>query len=716
MVEPPDEYSFRRKFIGGLPLSIVKMVLEARGITAEHSSMDEILNKVKRMEGAQKALSLMMRNNPQSGGTISKGSSSSNHSDASKSSSTNNSDHQQYKFVRKGNLLYRRPLDRDRSTSAQGGKDQGTRPQRQGSQNSGATAGATNPSTAQKSSNAAFHKGITCYNCGNEGHLASECWHPKKDKGKAPQVRLYAVDVREGEVDTSRDEGVGEDHPTIDFNEEKAGDDAQGAQEHIEIEAEHLNAYSTIDEEEDDDELIRFLGAMHPIEEFEEPDEEHVVQCCSMQVEHDEGIDPSDTSAVLNPAPLEVEGNPQQRPVGDDSTAAQGVHSHWTWRVHYGAIHWGDCAVCTEYICHLDEAVWDDNPSVVIALREIEQHAREEYDRGWNDCDQAQMQCNWAWMCNMHKGHMTSPQPLVDVGEATPEQTRPMNVRVQASEPVDEIARADSPPAMITDGEEHDDLLESELHRIVAGMGLCSLAIEFPVPTPASSVGDMHPQALTETSILHYKDNTVVIVRGNGRETVISSGAWNGDRAPARVNQRMAAMTTEPMAQSFRYALNTNDSQGTILRPVVPAGARACVTVEALVHGCHALAMIDTGSMGNFLSPAFTTVTCVATFPLEQQLTLQLGCVGSRLKITHGVHTQLSIGAFSAHVYFDVANIDQYNCILGIPFLWQNTAVVDFGQQKLHIGRGEIPMLQDTKAMPARPSHMHVLGNPPWHN
>jgi len=190
-------------------------------------------------------------------------------------------------------------------------------------------------------------------------------------------------------------------------------------------------------------------------------------------------------------------------------------------------------------------------------------------------------------------------------------------------------------------------------------MGLHGLAMESPMPAPVSSVGDMRPQALTETSILHYEDDTVVIVRGNGRETVISSGAWNGDRAPARINQRMAAMTTEPMARSFRYALNANDSQGTILRPVVPAGARACITVEALVHGCHALAMIDTGSMGNFLSPAFATVTRVATFPLEQQLTLQLGCMGSRSKITHGAHAQLSIGAFSARVYFDVANIDR---------------------------------------------------------
>ena len=665
------------------------------------------------MEGAQKALSLMMRNNPQSGGSISKGSSSNNCSDASKSGSTNNSGHQQYKFVRKGNLVYRRPLDRDRSTSAQGGKDQGTCSQRQGSQNSGANAGANNPSTAQKSGNAAFHKGITCYNCGNEGHLASECWHPRKDKGKGPQARLYAVDMREDEVDTSKDEGIGEDHPAINLNEEKAGDDAQEAQEHNEIEVEHLDAYSTIDEEEDNDELVRFLGAMHPIEEFNEPDDEHVVQCCSMQVEYNEGIDSSDTSTELTPGPSEVGESPQRRPVEANSAVAQEVHSRWTWRARYGMIHWGDCAVCTAYIRHLDKVVWNGNPSVVVVLREIEQHAREEYDRGWNNCDQAQMQCDWARTCNVHKGCTTSPQPLADIGEAVPERTRPVNVGVQAPEPVGDIARTVSPPAMIADGEERDNLLESELHCMVAGMGIRGLAMESPVPAPVSSVGDMRPQALTETSILHYEDDTVVIVRGNGQETMISSGAWNGDRAPARIDRRMAVMTTEPVARAFRYTLNMNNSQGTILCPMVPAGIQACVTVEALIHGCHALTMVDTGSTGNFLSPAFATVTRVATFPLEQQLTLQLGCVGSRSRITHGVRAQLSIGAFSAQIYFDIANIDRYNCILGIPFLWQNAAVVNFGQQKLHIGRGEIPMLQDPEAPSARPSCMRVLGNPP---
>ena len=56
-------------------------------------------------------------------------------------------------------------------------------------------------------------------------------------------------------------------------------------------------------------------------------------------------------------------------------------------------------------------------------------------------------------------------------------------------------------------------------------------------------------------------------------------------------------------------------------------------------------------------------------FPLEQQLTLQLGCIGSWSKITHGGKTHIELGSVTSKIYFDVANIDQYDCILGIPFL-----------------------------------------------
>ena len=67
--------------------------------------MDEILDEVKRMEGAQKALNLLARNNSQSGGTSFKGSLSNAHSDADRSG--NPGSNQQYKFIQKGNLLYK---------------------------------------------------------------------------------------------------------------------------------------------------------------------------------------------------------------------------------------------------------------------------------------------------------------------------------------------------------------------------------------------------------------------------------------------------------------------------------------------------------------------------------------------------------------------------------------------------------------------------------
>ena len=78
--------------------------------------------------------------------------------------------------------------------------------------------------------------------------------------------------------------------------------------------------------------------------------------------------------------------------------------------------------------------------------------------------------------------------------------------------------------------------------------------------------------------------------------------------------------------------------------------------------------MLDTGSTGNFMSPGFAKVTGMNTFPLEQQLTLQLGCISSQSKITHSGNGHIEIGNKVSKIYFDVANIDCYNYILGMPF------------------------------------------------
>ena len=56
MVQPPDNYLFKRKYIHGLLHSIVKNIFEAHSISTEHSTIEEILEEVQHMETVQKAI------------------------------------------------------------------------------------------------------------------------------------------------------------------------------------------------------------------------------------------------------------------------------------------------------------------------------------------------------------------------------------------------------------------------------------------------------------------------------------------------------------------------------------------------------------------------------------------------------------------------------------------------------------------------------------
>ena len=55
MVQPPDKYSMKRKFLKGLPEDIIKGLLKVRRVSAEHTSMARILREVKAMESSIQA-------------------------------------------------------------------------------------------------------------------------------------------------------------------------------------------------------------------------------------------------------------------------------------------------------------------------------------------------------------------------------------------------------------------------------------------------------------------------------------------------------------------------------------------------------------------------------------------------------------------------------------------------------------------------------------
>ena len=55
-LQPPDEYSMKRKFLGGLPGDLIENLFKARRVTTEHTLIDKLLHVVKAMESSIQAI------------------------------------------------------------------------------------------------------------------------------------------------------------------------------------------------------------------------------------------------------------------------------------------------------------------------------------------------------------------------------------------------------------------------------------------------------------------------------------------------------------------------------------------------------------------------------------------------------------------------------------------------------------------------------------
>ena len=100
------------------------------------------------------------------------------------------------------------------------------------------------------------------------------------------------------------------------------------------------------------------------------------------------------------------------------------------------------------------------------------------------------------------------------------------------------------------------------------------------------------------------------------------------------------------------------------------------------------------------ISPDYVWAMGIPIFKLEHPVRLQLACVGSKSMINYGVNSSIVFGNKHVEEYFDMANIDHYDVILGMPFLQQLGITLDFtGQGRIHIGTYIVPM-----NMPLEPS------------
>jgi hypothetical protein len=56
---------------------------------------------------------------------------------------------------------------------------------------------------------------------------------------------------------------------------------------------------------------------------------------------------------------------------------------------------------------------------------------------------------------------------------------------------------------------------------------------------------------------------------------------------------------------------------------------------------------------------------------LQEQMMLQLAVMGSCSKINYGTWVPIEFRPIQATIYFNIANIEGYDTIMGTPFLWE---------------------------------------------
>ncbi|GJE92036.1 hypothetical protein PsYK624_081890 [Phanerochaete sordida] len=161
-------------------------------------------------------------------------------------------------------------------------------------------------------------------------------------------------------------------------------------------------------------------------------------------------------------------------------------------------------------------------------------------------------------------------------------------------------------------------------------------------------------------------------------------------RAPLHdvTNARMFAMR-EDDPRVYRTAMRTTGSA-----QQRPPSAAKCMTIHVTINGLKALALIDTGSTINCVSPDFARVAKIPVFELTNPVGLQLGCVGSRSRINYGTRALVDVGGRREETYFDIVNVDHYDVILGIPYMIATGLLVDFARYAIRMGGSVIPALR----------------------
>ena len=123
------------------------------------------------------------------------------------------------------------------------------------------------------------------------------------------------------------------------------------------------------------------------------------------------------------------------------------------------------------------------------------------------------------------------------------------------------------------------------------------------------------------------------------------------------------------------------------------------IVIEIKVNSQPIRALLDTGSMADFISTTIVDQLWLPKDVYKKPLPVQLMVHGSRSKINCGTTVNVQYQMINCDWTFDVINLDNYDTILGTPFMYQHQVAIGFNPSCVIVGSSKPTEMKGPEVM-----------------
>jgi hypothetical protein len=666
LAQYPDQYSFKRRLLNGMPAEYKHHLALYEGISAEHSSIDDIVRRARHLEKTLTSLGSGQgtgkQNESHSGGA------------SQKLAPTREKSRPRYTPAKQ---------QLSRSNGNAGAQGQRPAPRNITGDRGRNAAPPTGDRKRLAAPNPVASRGdtskLTCYKCGKVGHISSD---PKCPQYKRPEQRqIFAAQVVDDRSDgehpiTEEPLQNNEENPELEQGEDPdENPEEQNAQEEFPDGSQYEDEQSSYEE---------YDGYEAP-SDYEEP---VYIRAIS-----------DEAGPSTGPAPInfeDVDWQPRRDAIRERFQRAPWLPKDaWEFTPRDGITHTFGCEICAKYKEHqiIAEAIGDASDSSAWKIRGT--FEQDLIRLGWDlahehgrplQQDRSALE-TLEQRLHVQRTDLEFQRRRKDQAMAESKELRRLNE--QASDKYNDILM-----------ELECERFEGALRADEAGFWLDkymqlqarNLELEELLderqPNQASVDAEMRitsivgtPDRPTQTSSLNTGVGTI------NREEPARLQRPPEDPHPHLSTDavaRLAAARDDNILRDREFRASQNHKTETGERPPSVSKDRRCMAVLLKVNGLEAYALLDSGSTTVSITQDFARVAKVKIKELENPVPLQLGTVGSRSMINFGATTRLELGPITDNdAYLDVVNIDRYDMIVGTPFMRKHGLVLDFEKDTL---------------------------------